>query len=302
MDPTFWTAFTDLKEDADHIALTELKVGDFSFADKHDELSPTVISGSLTTSGLRAEAEVKDVLLESLNAYVSPALGYRFKAGRLSTTATTTPAPPLLKSIAEVVLRGVDLEQTGVDLVQAQSGVPLPIALSLISNLSGEVRLTLPLAVDTEFQTVSFGSVFWQAVRNAIVGALTSPLRLLGSLFGKKNAPHAFAIDPIPFAAESGTLDGAGRERIAAIDRILQARQGLTLVLLPQVTDDEVLSLGAEAAATLAAQRNAAVRDAFLGAADALPAERIIMAKWKPNDGAKASGKPGVYVELQEAS
>lgn len=303
MEPVFWTAFTDLKVDAQRASLPEMTVGEFRFAAKHDELSPTVIAGSLTASGLRAEAEIKDVLLETLNTYVSPALGYRFTAGRLSTTATTTPAPPLLMSTADVVLRGVDLIQTGHDVIQEQSGVPLPIALSLISNFSGEIHLTLPLAIDTEFQRVSFGSVFWQAVRQAIVGALTSPLRLLGSLFGKKGAPHAFAIDPIPFASESAVLDGAGRARIAEIQRILAAHPGLTLVLLPQVTDKEARAVGAEAAGALAAARNAAVRDAFVGAAtDPLPPDRVILAPWKPDAAAKATGKAGVYVELQDAT
>lgn len=303
MAPTFWTAFTDLKVDAQRVSIPEATVGEFRFAAKHDELSPTAISGSLTTSGLQAEAEIENVLLETLNTYVSPALGYRFTAGRLSTTATTTPVPPLLQSTADVVLRGINLVQTGRDVIQEQSGVPLPIALRLISNWSGEVHLTLLLAIDTEFQTVSFGSVFWQAVRQAILGALTSPLRLLGSLFGKKGAPYAFAVDPIPFAAESAVLDGAGRDRIAEIQRILVAHPGLTLVLLPQVTEEEARAVGAEAAGVLAAARSAAVRDAFVGAAtDPLAPDRVILAPWQPATAATATRKPGVYVELQDAT
>lgn len=301
VQPLFWSAFTDLTFAATKLRHPEMTIADFTFKGKHDELSPTVVTGSLRDEGLKAHAELKDILLETLNAYVSPALGYRFAAGRLSSTATTTPAPPLLQSTADIVLRGIDLIQTGRDVVQEQSGVPLPVALSLISNLSGEVRLTIPLAIDTEFQQVSFGSVFWQAVRQAILNALTSPIRLLGSLFGKKGAPHAFAIDPIPFAEGSARPDRTGRNRIDQITRILTAHPGLTLVLLPQVTEKEMRDAGPGASA-LAEARNAAVRDAFLGSADPLPPDRVILAPWKPETAAKATGQPGVYVELQDAS
>jgi hypothetical protein len=139
-------------------------------------------------------------------------------------------------------------------------------------------------------------------VRKAIVGALTSPLRLLGSLFGKRGAPHAFAIDPVPFVAGSSTLDQAGHERIEEIMRIVRAHPGLLLILMPQITEDDTREVGAEAVAALADARNAAVRDAFIGAEhDPLSPDRIILVPWKPAAAARATNTPSVYVELQDA-
>src|SRR5262249_11749200 len=160
-------------------------------------------TGALTEQGLDARANVQDVLLGSFNPFVAPVLGFRVTAGRLSSSVVAIPAPPMLESTVDLVLRGVDVLQTGRDVIQEQSGVPLPIALRLIANAAGEIRLSLPFFVDLKARSVSLGSIVWQAVRSAIVGALTSPIRLLGSLFGTRGAPQAFAIDPVPFAVGS---------------------------------------------------------------------------------------------------
>jgi hypothetical protein len=302
--PPFWTSLTGLTGNAEEIALPALTVERFALSGKRDELSPVQIAGTLTADGLQGQVAVQDILLDSLNAYIAPVLGYRVVSGRLSTVATATSVPSLLQSTAEVVLNGLDVTQIGDDVIYQQSGVPLPIALGLIASPSGQIDLTLPLSVDTSSGQIAVGSVVWQAVRKAIVTALTSPLRILGDLFGGKGAPHAFAIDPIPFATGSAAIDAAAALRIGEIARILAAQPGLLLVIQPQLTADDIGAVGDAGAAELAAERNDAVRDAFVDAESgpSLPAKRLILAPWKPATGADATGRPGVYVELQDAA
>jgi len=52
----------------------------------------------------------------------------------------------------------------------------------------------------------------------------------------------------------------------------------------------------------LATERNAVARAAFIDGDDGpgLPASRLLLASWEPSAAAKATGRPGVYVELQE--
>jgi hypothetical protein len=252
--------------------------------------------------GLSGRATLQDMMLEPLNPYVSPLLGYDVTAGRLSLDATAAPDPPLQAAKANVVLRAVDVRQTGIDFIQGQSGVPLPIALSLIADISGNIELALPLTMDPTSRRFSFGSIAGQAVRNAILGALTSPLRILGSLFGSAGAPHAFAIDPVPFASGSGSLERAGSARIAQIARILQAHAGLVLVAMPQITAADLREVGADRAQRLADQRNAAVRDALVGAGASprLAPDQVMLVGWSLPAGPPPTGQSGVYVELQE--
>jgi hypothetical protein len=56
-------------------------------------------------------------MLPALNAYVSPLLGYDLTSGRLGADISVEPAPPLLAATANVKLRGVEVQQTGVDVI-----------------------------------------------------------------------------------------------------------------------------------------------------------------------------------------
>jgi hypothetical protein len=302
LEPAYWTSLSNVSAHATDILLPAATVGNFTIAGKQDELSPIDVSGAVTRGGLNGRAVLKDVGLEPLNPYMSPLLGYDFTAGRLSVDVTAAPTPPLLAATANMVLRGVDVRQTGVDVIQNQSGVPLPIALSLIANVSGEIEMALPLTMDTTSGHFALGSIVGQAVRNAIVGALTSPLRVLGSLFGTAGAPHAFAIDPIPFEVGSGSLKQAGAARVLQISRILQTHKGLMLVAMPQITAADFHELGDDRAQKLANQRSAAVRDALVGtdASPGLAPERLMFVAWTPPTGPPPTGQSGVYVELQE--
>ena len=301
LDPAYWASLTDIRMRLTAALLPELTIGRFEITGKEDELSPAKIAGTLTAKGLEGRAEVNDLLLESMNPYVAAILGYKATAGRMSLNVVAAPLPPLLKTTSDVVARRIDVEQTGVDLIQRQSGVPLRIALSLIKNAAGEITLRLPVVLDTSARSVAVGSLIGQAIRSAIVGALTSPLRLLGSLFGLNGAPHAFAIDPIPFPVGSGALDALGQERIAQIGRILQSHPGLLLVALPQITAGDIEQVGADAARDLAEKRNAAVRSALVHARTGprLEPNRLMLVAWEPSAEAKAIARPGVYVELQ---
>lgn len=301
LNPPYWASLTEIRMRLNEARLPESTIGRFEITGKEDEISPTEIAGMLTHEGLEGRAKVTDLLLESMNPYVEAILGYKATAGRMSLHVVASPAPPFLKTTTDLVAGSIGVEQTGIDLIQSQSGVPLRIALSLIKNLAGEVTLQLPVAIDTSARSVAVGSMVGQAIRSAIVSALTSPLRLLGSLFGANGAPHAFAIDPIPFAVGSGSVDATGQERIAQIGRILQSHPGLILVAMPQITAADIEQVGAEGAGDLAEERNAAVRSALVsaGTGPGLEPNRVILVAWEPSAEAKAIARPGVYVELQ---
>jgi hypothetical protein len=301
--PPFWSALTNIDATATEIDFPEATVATFQLAGMHNELSQANLSGSFTSRGLEAEADVKNLMLESLNAYIAPLLGYKITRGRLALDATVRPVAPNLDARAVAILRNVRVEQTGTDIIQGQSGVPLPIALSLITKPSGEIELRLPLTVDTGTGQTTLGSMVGQSIRGAIVGALTSPLRLLGNLFGRRGAPHAFAIDPIPFAAGSGELDSMGWVRVEQIARIVQTHGRLAMVLMPQITAEDIAEVGAANAEALANERAAAARDAIDStvADPTLDEKRMMLVPWTAKVGAEPTGKPGVYIELQEA-
>src|SRR5690606_32991636 len=148
--PTFWSSLTSISAEAEGIAVDELTIERFTISGLRDELSPVRLSGTLTRAGFDGEAAVRELLLDSLNPYVAPVLGYQLTAGRLSSTVRTRPSAGVLEATADVVLRGVDVLQTGRDVILEQSGVPLPVALRLLTGVGGSIDLTLPFSVNTE--------------------------------------------------------------------------------------------------------------------------------------------------------
>jgi hypothetical protein len=155
--------------------------------------------------------------------------------------------------------------------------------------------------VDPKARRFQVGSVFVQALSRAVIGALASPLRWLGLLFGTEGPPHALPIDPIPFAAGSGELDQAGRARLEQVARILVAHTGLDLVVKAQISADDAAALGGGDLAALAQERAEAVRDALVGGevGPAFARDRVIVTPWTPGPGGKLDDRPGAYVELQ---
>jgi hypothetical protein len=73
------------------------------------------------------------------------------------------------------------------------------------------------------------------------------------------------------------------------------------LITLPQIGAADLDAVGAGGASALAQQRNATIRQTLTSPSVGAPlaADRIVPTEWTVETGAHATGKPGVYVELQ---
>src|SRR5262249_43474167 len=109
--PTYWTELTSLQTKADGVVYPQLTIDHFDVNGRQDAIRPAQISGSVTARGLEAHGRVDDLLLESLNPFVTDILGYKATAGRLSLVARSKPEPPLLHTTANVDLSYVGVEQ-----------------------------------------------------------------------------------------------------------------------------------------------------------------------------------------------
>src|SRR6185295_1231704 len=97
------------------------------------------------------------------------------------------------------------LARTGEDLFERGLGAPLAVALALMKDYRGDIRLDLPVSGDLAAQEYRVENVVGIALRKSLVGALRSPLTLLGAVFRREDA-EAFDLRPIPFAAGDAEL------------------------------------------------------------------------------------------------
>jgi hypothetical protein len=301
VEPTYWTALADIAATAGPITLPGPRVGDFRVTARQDEINPVRATGRADAGGWRLDAELEAVFLPTLNAYLAPLLGYKADSGILALTISGRVAADELRTHNRVTLRNLSFTQTGLDIIQRDTGVPLPIALALLKDPSGTIELVVPVSGDPGSRRFRLGSIIDQALSKAVLGALSSPLKLLGLLFGTKGPPRALAIDPIPFAPGSAALDPGAEARLTQIARILAAHIELTLVAKPEVSPDDVAVVGLPGLPELADARASAVEQALVGGRiePALPARRLVMVPWRPAPQGELSERSGVYVEMQ---
>ncbi|MBM4245934.1 MAG: DUF748 domain-containing protein, partial [Deltaproteobacteria bacterium] len=300
--PAYWMGLTSLEGTAQGASLGPATLDRLDVAALQDELHPLDASVRRTgTQRWKGNASLRDLSLATLNPYLSPGLGYEAETGTVSVDLHAALDGTKLAATTAVALDDVGVRQTGLDVIQRQTGVPLSVALGLLADVSGEIALEVPVEIDTATGEYALPSFVAQAIGRALLGALSSPLRWLGMLFGTDGPPHALAINPVPFTAGSGTLDRAGTTRVGQVARILQSHPELDVILKAQIAVADRDAVGTDGLTELAGRRVEAVRAAFASGRDgaAILASRLIVADWTMPASDARDAAPAVYVEVQ---
>jgi Domain of Unknown Function (DUF748) len=309
LDPIHWAGFSSVSASAAAIRWPKLHVDRLTVMAQYDELSPLGLSASFGEPGPRGTLNAEGLSLETLSPYLAPLLGFRADSGAMTLAVAGSVRDRNLEAEGTISLDGLDLVQTGLDVVGAATGVPLQVAAALLKDHRGTIDLSVSAAVDLDTGELRLGSILSQALTRAVLSAISAPLRLLGLLFGTDGPPHAMAIDPVPFPSASARLDADGQRRIEQIGRVLVAHDDLLLIAKSQLSAADRAPLGASEQEALATERADAIRGALMragrGAGGEGPARgepidrRIIVAPWTPDENPGGDPISGVYVELQ---
>ncbi|MFN2427567.1 MAG: DUF748 domain-containing protein, partial [Candidatus Binatia bacterium] len=114
-------------------------------------------------------------------------------------------------------------------------GMPIDLALALLRDPAGDIKLTIPVKFDEKGAQVSMGTVIASALRAALLGAVTAPLKLLGAAFGggggsEGGAPN-LSIAPVRSAAGGAELAEDAASRADGLAKLLAQRPAMGLVL-----------------------------------------------------------------------
>ena len=129
---------------------------------------------------------------------------------------------------------------TGESLFQKNFGIPLSMALALMRDTDGNIGLDIPVTVDQEGTKIGIGTVIRGALQRAIMGALASPLKMVGAAFGgdkiESVAPPAIPFLPgrAEFAANGARTGGRNWPTLLA------SRPGIGVTLDTTVTPADV--------------------------------------------------------------
>jgi hypothetical protein len=193
----------------------------------------------VVTGDLRPEntgdfvVELRDLGLPAFSPYAAAA-GASVDGGAASLATRVRLRGSRIELENDVLLKklGVSLRDPG--SFEKQFGVPIDLALALLRDPAGNISLSIPVQMDERGTAVSIGAVVASALRQALVGALTAPLKLLGAgvsgLFGGGEG-GGVAIEPLPSAPGAPALASGTDDRLGDLAKLLAERPGLQLVL-----------------------------------------------------------------------
>lgn len=253
------------------------------------------VDGRLGADGAELAVKASRLDLPSLNPYARAA-GVQVKQGSLTLDSDVTAEGAHWTLDNDVVLHRLKLDHAASQEFISSLGMPIDLVLAVLRDTQGNIRLDVPVEFDRGESETDLPVVLAGALRQALVGAASIPLKSLASLLGVRGA----RIDPVPFAPGVSAHSEDSDERGFALVELLNEQPNLVVVLtgragkadralLPEAAAPPPVASGPEGEATegeavdarydaLARARAATVRD-WLVKEQGVDAARVVVAE-----------------------
>jgi hypothetical protein len=212
------------------------------------------VTGSVSPDGGKFEVKTRDLALMPFNPFATTYSPYSIARGKLTVTTKGSFGKGKYDTTTALTLSNFDLGgKEGDSLFSQQFGIPLTTALALMRDLKGDIKFDIPVKVDETGTTVPIGSIVAQALRAALLGALTSPLKLIGAAFGGGDGEGPGPIG-IEFPIGRAELTSDANANVDKLADFMASRPGVGITLSATLTPKDVRwlreqSLAAELAA-----------------------------------------------------
>ena len=164
----------------------ENKFGEVEIRGKYDRYAPLEITGKINPLRddlyVELKADFKDMDLTQVSPYSGRFAGYTIQKGKLSFQLEYLIVKNKLDAKNNIFLDQFTLGER-VESPEATK-LPVKLAIALLKNRSGEIKLDIPVNGDIDDPKFSVGSVIVKIIVNLLVKAATSPFALLGAIFG----------------------------------------------------------------------------------------------------------------------
>src|SRR5262249_28550338 len=146
-----------------------------------------------------------------------------------------------LRANAAVTLHDLGLSaKESTSMVEEQVGLSMSLIIALLKDLNGNINLQLPVEGRMNEPGFHFGGTILRAIRDALIGAVTSPLKLLGAVFSGKEKIEDFFLEPIGFVAGTSQPNTVGKEQLARLQNFLAQRPELDVRLSGFTGEDDL--------------------------------------------------------------
>lgn len=163
--------------------------------------------------------------LPTFSPYTKKA-GVTLDAGKASLQTKVESSGDLIKASNQLVLNQFGVSLRDPDSFAKQFGVPIDLALALLRDPAGDIKLSVPVSMNKKGAKVSASAVLGSAMKAAILGAISSPLKLLGAAGGAVSG-----IAPIKCAPGTSELVLGSAQRAESFVKLLSGRPNMRLLV-----------------------------------------------------------------------
>ena len=236
VEPTHTTAIDALRVAVDGVS-----------TDPAPGAEEVLVEGSIQTTGRFAlrgglpggrgdlEFELEALDLASYDALARGA-GWRIDRGRTSLDSTIAATGEAVETQNRIVLHDLRVGTLAGNDFASRFGMSVDVALALLRDPAGDIALSAPITVDADGTGVDLAPVVASALRTALKGALTSPIKMLGVVTPKGGGEAAPAI---PFASGAEAPAPDTREQLRALAELADQRPALAFRLVGHWADDD---------------------------------------------------------------
>lgn len=197
------------------------------------------------SEGGRLVFELERLGLGQFDAYTANAVGYR-TSGDATLKTEIELGSERIDVGNRLVLHQIGMQSTGEAILDQMIGMPVDLALALLRDVGGDIRLGIPLTVERDGVRVSIGGVIRDAVRAAIAGAVMAPLKIantaaspLRALGGALTGNSRLSPPPLEFVPGTLTPTEEAAERLQALADLMESRPQILLVLHGRSHEDD---------------------------------------------------------------
>ena len=211
--------------------------------------APFEIKGTLGALGgplnFELDGKLTDFPLTRVNPYSNKLIGWVARRGAFGATVHYRVTDNRIEASNDLLIGQPEYapSRSG-DEVRDRVGVPFGLLVSLLKNVRGEIRLSVPVSGDLASRQFDLSDAFWAAVRETAVSVMALPVSWVGKIFYTEDARiETVQIWPVYFEA-GGTSFARGfdqhAERLAGF---LRDAPGVTLAMKPVLTVDDIAAL-----------------------------------------------------------
>ncbi|WCM95063.1 DUF748 domain-containing protein [Acidovorax sp. NCPPB 2350] len=181
---------------------------------------------------LDIRGRVRDLELPPLSPYAVKYAGHGIERGKLSMDVNYRVLPDgQLTAGNKLVLHQLAF---GEPVQGAPASLPVRLAAALLADRNGVIDLDLPISGSLNDPQFRLGPVILRALGSLVLKAITSPFSLLANAFAGGEAEQG----AVAFAPGSSALDGAAREGLDKVARVLGERPALRLTVVGHALAD----------------------------------------------------------------